>query len=297
MYQKIGLGRTRERVKTTTRALLVALIGGVACADDTPAPTSNFLSSLKQSFTEDYAREVVRGHFDVGAPPNAHRYYCLIDPKTGKAAENGIAGTLVPRRDGTRGIEGASVSFYSCVDAESKGLLVTSEYRVNAQIRGPIPAPAPAPAPAAAPAPAPSLAAAPMPGVAPDLRPLKSAATDPMTTLQTFIEAYNQGDAEVFTSLLADSGDFAWVQPDGRTAWGRAAAVQALQASRSDGSQWQLEPEGMHTLSLTPKTAILITKLQMTRAGKDPRMIRCSSVIVPTPKGWRIVSLFMTPER
>jgi len=45
----------------------------------------SFLSSLKQAFTEDFDKEVVRGHFDVGSPPDAHRYYLPGNGKTAKA--------------------------------------------------------------------------------------------------------------------------------------------------------------------------------------------------------------------
>src|ERR1700687_442354 len=51
----------------------------------TPPPAGNFVSSLKQAFKQEQDREVVRGHFDVGSPPDAHRYYCLVDAKTGKS--------------------------------------------------------------------------------------------------------------------------------------------------------------------------------------------------------------------
>src|ERR1700761_2872353 len=132
-------------------ALFALALAAPASADEPPAPKGSFLSSLKQSFREDYQHEVVRGHFDVGASPNAHRYYCLLDPKTGKVEEMGVAGTPTHRRDGTTGIEGASVSLYSCVDADAKGQLVTADYRVTlAPTAKAAPATAAAPAPAAA---------------------------------------------------------------------------------------------------------------------------------------------------
>jgi hypothetical protein len=271
---------------TIPYALLAIGLASSAYADDTPAPTGNFLSSLKQSFSEDYDREVVRGHFDIGTPPSPHRYYCLVDPKTGKIEEMGIAGTPTRRRDGMIRIEGASVSFYSCADAEAKGQLVTSDYHVTmatgAKARV-------APASASGPAPAPA------PAVSGD-NSLKLNTTDPMATLQSFIEVYNSGDSAGLTSLLTDSTDFAWVQPDGRTVWGRQGAAEALQASRSAGALLQLQTEDGHTISLASKTTILITKLRLTQTSQEPRIIRCSGVIVQTPKGWRIASLFMTPE-
>jgi ketosteroid isomerase-like protein len=247
-----------------------------AFADDTPVPTGNFLSSLKQSFSEDYEHEVVRGHFDIGPAPNSHRYYCLVNPNTGKTENNGIAGTPVRRRDGMTGIEGASVSFYSCSDAESKGLLVTNEYHVTI---------------ASAPH-APQVPALP---VIQDRSP-KSTTTDPMAVLRSFIDVFNGGDSAALASLLIDSTEFAWVQPDGSAVFGRQAAAEALQALHFSGSTLQLETENGRTISAASNTVILIIKLRLTQQSQDPRMIRCSGVMVETPKGWRIASLFMTPE-
>jgi len=95
-----------------------------------------FLSSLKQAFWQHFDREVVRGHFDVGSPPNAHRFYCLVDPKTGKRETNGVGGQPVLRPDGTTGIKGGSVSFNSCAEAEQKGTLVTAGYVVSGSDSG-----------------------------------------------------------------------------------------------------------------------------------------------------------------
>src|ERR1700680_3404001 len=78
------------------------------------APKGSFLSALKQVFTEDFDHEVVRGHFDVGSPPDAHRYYCLVNTKTGKSEVNGVAGEvlLAARKSGwyTSGRRGGSVA-------------------------------------------------------------------------------------------------------------------------------------------------------------------------------------------
>jgi len=91
----------------------------------------DFFASVKQGFDEDLRREVVRGHFDVGAAPNTHRYYCLVDPKTGKTEKNGVAGEAFVRADGMTGLRNAAVSPLSCADAEQKGFLVTSGYTVK----------------------------------------------------------------------------------------------------------------------------------------------------------------------
>jgi hypothetical protein len=109
--------------------------GASAIPSSSDAPTSlpqqSFLSSLKQAFNKDFDREVVRGHFDLGSPPNARRYYCLVDPKTGKREPNGVLGQPVARADGMTGIKAGSVSLYSCDDAEKQRVLVTTGYVVS----------------------------------------------------------------------------------------------------------------------------------------------------------------------
>jgi hypothetical protein len=104
--------------------------GGVALGDPpaSGAPAGNFFSSLKQAINQDFDHEVVRGHFDVGSPPDVHRYYCLVDPKTGKREANGVAGQPFVRPDTMTGIKSAAVSFYSCANAEQQGSLVTEGY-------------------------------------------------------------------------------------------------------------------------------------------------------------------------
>lgn len=99
---------------------------------ESEAPRENFLSSLKQAFKQDFEHEVVRGHFDVGAPPDVvRRYYCLVDVKTGRMEANGVAGQLISRPDGMTGIKGTAVSLYSCASSEQRGVLVTAGYVLN----------------------------------------------------------------------------------------------------------------------------------------------------------------------
>ena len=282
----------------TAFMLVVGVSAHCAWADEPPAPTGNFMSSLKQSFQQNYDNEIVRGHFDLGTAPDAHRYYCLINPNNGKAEANGVVGAPKKRRDGTTGIQGAAVSFYNCADAEAKGLLVTTEYQVtlapgvHAQA---VPAPAPAPAQVSTPPPSASASTLSTPSVADD-RTAGLSTGDPMSTLVSFIGLYNSGDGAALASLLGESADFAWVQPDGRVVWGHRAALEALQASHAAGSQLLLESQEGHPLSLAPKTVVLITKLRLTQASGSPRTIHCSSVLLQTAKGWRIASLFMTAE-
>ena len=99
----------------------------------TAVPVANILSSLKQAFQHDYEHDVVAGHFDVGSPPDAHRYYCLVDEKTGMRQPSAVGGRPVRRSDGMTRIEGAAVAFYSCGSAEQQGILVTTGYMVPAR--------------------------------------------------------------------------------------------------------------------------------------------------------------------
>jgi hypothetical protein len=102
-----------------------------ASGDGELAP-GNFFSSLKQAFGKDFDHEIIRGHFDVGTAPNARRYYCLVDPKTGKKEPNGVLGQPMPVADGMTGIKDSSVSLYSCNDAQKQGMLVTTGYVLSA---------------------------------------------------------------------------------------------------------------------------------------------------------------------
>jgi hypothetical protein len=106
---------------------------GTPSSSDEPAslPQDSFFSSLKQAFNKDFDREVVRGYFDQGTAPNGHRYYCLVDPKTGKRETNGVLGQTFSMPGGVTGIKDSSVSLYRCADAEKQGLLVTAGYSVG----------------------------------------------------------------------------------------------------------------------------------------------------------------------
>jgi hypothetical protein len=116
-------------------SLVFGCLRAIAGPADPPAgasqdslPEGNFFSSLKQAFKQDFDREVVRGHFEVGSPPDVHRYYCLVDAKTGKPETFGVAGQPALRSDGMTGITGGAVTVYSCVTAEQQGILMTSGY-------------------------------------------------------------------------------------------------------------------------------------------------------------------------
>jgi hypothetical protein len=125
-------------------------------------PQTSFFSSVKQSIRMGYDHEVVRGHFDLGVPPNQHRYYCLVDTKTRSKEPNGVLGQPVSQSDGSTGLKIDSVSLFACSDAEKQGMLVTTGYVLSFPGAAPAPAtPLPSapqvlsstPSPAAAPAP------------------------------------------------------------------------------------------------------------------------------------------------
>jgi len=141
-------------------------------------PQDGLFSSITQNLRES-EQEVVRGHFDLGEPPNVHRYYCLVNPKTGRREPNGVSGQPLTRPDGMTGIKIEAVSLYTCARAEQKGFLVSAGYVLSGRARAraaraaaaaaaPPAAPAEsaaatgsaaASAPAAGPAPAPAAAA------------------------------------------------------------------------------------------------------------------------------------------
>ncbi len=141
-------------------------------------PQDGLFSSIKQSLREG-DQEIIRGHFELGTPPNVHRYYCLMDPKSRRREPNGVLGDPIPRPDGMTGIKSNAVSLYRCDKAEQQGMLVTTGYTVPAPAvsRAVTAAAAPAATPAmppsavpAASAPAPSNAVpapAPVPASAP----------------------------------------------------------------------------------------------------------------------------------
>jgi hypothetical protein len=120
-------------------------------ASDEPKtlPQENFFSSVRQSLRLGFDHEVVRGHFDLGSPPNRRRYYCLLDTKTRSKEPNGVLGQPVPLPDGTTGLKVDSVSLYGCAAAEKQGMLVTTGYVLKAPNGSTLAPPAPAPAPAA----------------------------------------------------------------------------------------------------------------------------------------------------
>jgi ketosteroid isomerase-like protein len=294
----------------------------------TPAPTGNFFSSLKQAFKQDLDREVVRGHFDVGSPPDAHRYYCLVDAKTGKSEANGVAGEPVLRRDGMTGIKAGAVSFYTCTNAEQQGILVTTGYTLSQGLRSkaaaappasPAPPPAVSPAPAASPgappavspassaslaAPAAPAPSAPREAKTPDAAPIAAPAAATMQTeilavYARFIAGQNAHDHAVVSDVLLDSKDFVWAQMGGNSLWGHKEAMDAFQEQWK--GTWTLDPQlkEVRIANVAPNVAVLIAPLLFTQGdpgGKPSTVpIRWSGVFVKTATGWRISSIFITP--
>ena len=290
--------------------LLCSVPGGVILADPpaTPAevpsaPSGSFMSSLKQAFTQDFDHEVVRGHFDVGAAPDTHRYYCLVDPKTGKSEANGVAGELVPRHDKMTAIKGAAVSFFSCTDAERKGILVTAPYVLSAQrreqacaaarARCPLPRRWRSPA-----APAISLAAsAAAPAAA--LRLLLRRKLRSWRSIRASSLARTLTTARSFLRCCWIQAISCWPKTAARSIWGRKQALDAFEAEWK--GSWKVDPQTqeLRIADIAPGVEMLITPLLLTHGepGKSTSSVpqRWAGVFVKTKSGWRIASIFITP--
>jgi hypothetical protein len=269
-------------------------VGGDA---QTPAPTGNFLSSLKQAFKQDLDREVVRGHFDVGSPPDVHRYYCLVDAKTGKGETNGVAGEPVLRPDGMTGIKAGAVSFYTCATAEQQGILVTTGYTLSQGLRSKAaaaPPASPAPPPLPAPREAKSQDAAPI--VAPVAATIQ---TEVMAVYARFIAGQNAHDRAIVSDVLLDSKDFVLAPMEGNSVWGHKEAMDAFQDQWKGTSTFDLQLKEVRIASAAPNVAVLITPLLFTQGGpgESPSTVpvRWSGVFVKTSSGWHISSIFITP--
>jgi len=258
------------------------------------APKGGFLSSLKQAFTEDFDQEVVRGHFEVGSPPDAHRYYCLVNVKTGKSQVNGVAGQLVLRADKMTGIKGAAVAPLSCAEAEQKGILVTSGYVLSSSVSSKMTPASPVQKSSGAAAPA-----APATAAAAALSVGGPAQSEVMAVYTRFIAGQNAHDRAVVSEVLLDSRDFVWAQYGGNSIWGYKEAMEAFEEAWK--GTWKLDPQmqELRIASVSPGVAVLITPLLSTEGdpGKNPSTIpiRWGGVFVKTKSGWRISSIFITP--
>ena len=157
----------------------------------------------QQAFIEEFIYGV-RGHFDVGSPPNTQRYYCLVNIKTGKSELNGVAGQLVLRADKMTGIKGAAVSPLSCADAEQKGILITGGYVLSGSVSSKITPASPVQKPSgvAAAAPPPSAIA---PGAA-EHKPTAASAVDKVQVTEavsSMFAAATADDLAQFRSIAA----------------------------------------------------------------------------------------------
>jgi hypothetical protein len=297
-----------------------------SAAAEQPEIRQDVLAGVKQGFNENTDRDVVVGHFDVGTPPKTHRFYCLLDPKTGKREPNGVAGELFTRRNGTTGITGPAVSPLSCADAERKGLLVTSGYFVKdgsstatAPTAGPAP-PAAAPAAAAtAPAavasaasastattsaPPATASAAPAAAVSANPAAVGAAAdgavlTAVMAVYARFVAAQNAHDRIAVSEVLLDSKDFLWARSGGDAVWGYEEALAAFEQAWK--GSWKLDPQSqdVRVASPSPGVAVLVAPLRLREGdpGQSPSTvtIRWSGLFLKTNSGWRIASIFTAP--
>jgi SnoaL-like domain len=264
-------------------------------------PQGSFLSSLRQGFAQDWEHEIVRGQFEVGSGSDAHRYYCLVNPKTGKREEYGVAGDLVPFRNGMTGIKGVAVTPFRCADAEQQGLLVTTGYVVPANL-GTKPAPAVTPAPVAAAPAAAAVVAAPVVAAPPVSAAVPADGSEEVAVTAVFtrfIAGQNARDRAAVSQVLLDSKEFVLGQSGGNSVWGYKESLDAFEAAWQ--GTWILDPQTkeLRIASASPGTCVLVTPLLFTQgpAGKTPSTvaIRWSGVFVKTPTGWRISSIFVTP--
>jgi hypothetical protein len=250
-------------------------------------PHGTLMSSLKQGFSQDVEHESVRGHFDVKTPSGTQRYYCLVDPKTGKGEENGVSGQLVPRRDGTTGIKGAAVTFYRCAEAEQKGMLVTTGYLVRTRVRAEKPTVAPTPQPQALAAPQPAAARA------------ATAQAEVLETFNQFVGAQNAHDRAAVSALLVNSRDFVFADHTGNSTWGSKEALDALEKTWKENGKLEPQLQEARIAEVAPGVAVLVTPLQFSAgsAGQASTAapLRWSGVFVKTKAGWRLSSVFTTP--
>lgn len=295
--------------------LLAVALGGsgtLHVAAQTPggaepaAPTGNFFSSLKQAFQQDFEHEVVWAHFDVGTPPDTHRYYCLADPKTGKREENGVGGQPVIRRDGMTGIKSGATTFYSCANARQQGLLVSEGYVLTDAVktalaaRPPMPAPAPpaVPVPAPMPVPLPAAGGAAL-GSSPGGPADDARHSQVLATFARFIAGQNAHDAAAVAAVLVNSPEFVLARAADGLATGTAAAMSAFQSDWR--GPWIVEPQpnATHVADIASDVVVLATPLTITQRGADgktaARSVTWSGVLVRTSAGWRIASIFIVP--
>ena len=248
-----GIGAPAEQSADPPAAAQTGAAASSSAGDSqTSLSQGGFFSSIKQALKKGFDNEVVRGHFDQGVPPNAHRYYCLVDPKTGKRESNGVLGQPAPLADGMTGIKVDSVSLYSCDKAEQQGLLVTEGYVLSAAARragtgGPVapvsrtPSASQVQTPAAAMTPGRADAA----GVNPRLPPAATAAgvENLIAPIHQFIDGFNSGNVTSAYAAYAPGDitivdEFAphrWAGPNAPQTWAADYDKHARATGVSDG--------------------------------------------------------------
>jgi ketosteroid isomerase-like protein len=198
---------------------------------DTPKslPEGSMFSSVQQSFKETPDLQLVRGHFDLGSPPNVRRYYCLVNIKTGNKGRNGVVGELVPHADGTTGIKNIAVSLYSCADAQQQGMLVTTGYVWSGSANDTIAPARQAQTPAQSPTPPPVASA--------DKRETAAPSVDASGWAARAViweTAFNADSLEAVVALYAADG--CRMPPNAPIAQGSDAILASLQSAKDHGA-------------------------------------------------------------
>jgi hypothetical protein len=230
----------------------------------------------------------------------------LVDPKTGKREANAVAGQPKVRKDGTTGITGGAVTFYTCAEAENKGNLVTDGYVLGTLGKGGTPAPVTSAAETTRPAAPPSAdagAAASAPNPKAAGAPQSAAEDGPTREIQgvfsRLIASLNAHDRIAVSEALIDSPDFVWARLSGASIWGRRESLDALQGEWQ--GTWSVEPQpGPPRISRPgPGVAVLITPMVLTHGapGETPSTtrLRWGGVFVKSGGTWRVASIFDTP--
>src|SRR5947207_15554653 len=114
------------------------------------------------------------------------------------------------------GLKGAAVTFYRCTDAEQKGKLVTTGYRVSSSVGGGSSRAATVQGPPRVHAPT---VPAPVAGLT---------QAEVLTAYTRFIAGQNAHDRAAVSDVLLNYNDFVWTQHHGNSVWGYHQAMDAL---------------------------------------------------------------------
>jgi len=219
--------------------------GNTAAVDlQSSLATGDYLSSARQAFAEDFKKEVVRGHFDVGTPPDTHRFYCMVNTKTGKSQLNAVGGETFVRPDGMTGLNSSGVAPLSCVKAEQLGVLITSGYVLKVNVKNaPLPAPATLVAPAVPAAAAVVPPAPPPPPASPILDRVDIAGVKlgmSPDQVRSVLKSRMLSDYYETTDSLVDHGSSANRYVNVIAAWSPAAGTAASDGAGGDGESFEV---------------------------------------------------------